>query len=94
MGRRQWTLLLVSESDTTNVKQYRFSREVVRLGIAVVLLTVSTLSSLATAFAIKQRAPLETIALKQQNAALTSEIKDIQKQLTSLDAHLDDLAVH
>lgn len=91
MGRRQWTLLLVSDTETS-VKQYRFSREVVRLGIAIVLVAVSALSSLATTFVVKQRLPLATAELKQKNELLTSEIAAIQKQVLSLDSHLDNLA--
>src|SRR5688572_23991718 len=91
MSRRQWTLLLVSDNETS-VRQYHVSREMVRLIIAVALVTVSSLSSLGTAFVVKQRAPQHTAALTQKNDLLKSEIQDIQKQLTSLDAHLDNLA--
>ena len=91
MSRRQWTLLVVSDTETT-VRQYRFSKEVVRLAIAIVLVGVSTFSSVATALVMKQREPLQTVRLEQKNRLLQSEIKDIRKQVTSLDAHLDNLA--
>lgn len=90
MSRRQWTLLLVSDNET-NVRQYHFSREMVRLAIAVALVAVSSLSSLGTAVIMKQRAPRTTVELTQKNELLKTEIQDIQKQLTSLDAHLDNL---
>ena len=91
MGRRHWTLLLVSDQET-GIKQYRFSRDVVRLGIAIVLVAVSALSSLATTFVVKRRLPLATAELQQKNELLKSEIAAIQKQVLSLDVHLDDLA--
>ncbi|MGQ0560293.1 MAG: M23 family metallopeptidase [Gemmatimonadota bacterium] len=91
MGRRQWTLLLVSDNEI-GVRQYRLSREVVRLGIAVILVCVSALSSVTTAFIVKRRAPRETAALLRKNELLKSEIKEIRTQIGSLDTHLDDLA--
>jgi murein DD-endopeptidase MepM/ murein hydrolase activator NlpD len=91
MSRRQWTLLLVSDNET-KVRQYHFSREMMRLVIAVALVAVSSVSSLGTAFIVKQRAPRHTAELTQKNELLKAEIQDIQKQLTSLDAHLDNLA--
>ena len=91
MSRRQWTLLLVSDNET-KVRQYHFSREMLRLGVAIALIAVSAVSSLGTAFIVKQRAPLETAELTKKNDLLKTEIQDIQKQLTSLDAHLDNLA--
>lgn len=91
MGRRQWTVLLVSDRET-GIKQYRFSREVVRLGIAIILVAVSALSSLATTFVVKRRLPQATAELQQKNELLKSEIAAIQKQVLSLDVHLDDLA--
>jgi murein DD-endopeptidase MepM/ murein hydrolase activator NlpD len=91
MSRRQWTLLLVSDNET-KVRQYHFSREMVRLGVALALVTVSALSSLGTAIVVKHRAPRQTAELTQRNDLLKTEIQDIQKQLTSLDVHLDNLA--
>lgn len=91
MGRRQWTLLLVSDSET-KVRQYRFSREVVRLGIAMSIVAVAALSSTATIIIMKQREPRATAQLHEKNELLKSEIKYIRKQVNSLDAHLDNLA--
>lgn len=91
MGRRQWTLLLVSDSET-KVRQYRFSREVVRLGIAISIVAVAALSSTATVVIMKQREPRATAQLHEKNELLKSEIKYIRKQVNSLDAHLDNLA--
>lgn len=93
MVRRQWTLLFVSDSETTKIRQYRLSREVVRLCIAVSLVAVSTLSSVATVVVMKQRAPRATAELQEKNELLKAEIKYIRKQVNSLDVHLDNLAV-
>lgn len=91
MTRRQWTLLVVSDGETT-VRQYRFSREVVRLGIACVFLLIATLSSGVTTFVIKQQVPLQAAELHQTNELLKTEIKEIQSHVTSLNAHLASLA--
>ncbi|MGQ0814760.1 MAG: M23 family metallopeptidase [Gemmatimonadota bacterium] len=91
MGRRQWTLLLVSDSES-NVRQYRFSREVVRLGLAIMLVAVSALSSFTTTLIIKQRAPKATAELQQKNQTLEAEIRNIRTQVSSLDADIDNLA--
>lgn len=91
MTRRQWTLLLVSDHET-GVRQYRFSRDMVRLAVAVLFVAVSTFSSFATAVVMKRREPNQTVRLEQKNAALKSEIKDIRKQIISLNTHLDLLA--
>ncbi|HUP87931.1 MAG TPA: M23 family metallopeptidase [Longimicrobiales bacterium] len=41
---------------------------------------------------MKHREPTQTVRLEQKNAALKSEIKDIRKQIISLNTHLDLLA--
>lgn len=84
--------MVISDSETTQVKQYHLSREVVRLGIAVVLVAVSALSSVSTAFIMKLRVPQETARLHTRNDLLKGEVRQIKKQITSLDAHLDALA--
>src|SRR5207237_1674047 len=91
MTRRQWTLLFVSD-DETGVRQYRLSRDVVRLAVAILFVGISALSSLSTAFVMKHRQPEQTTRLAQKNAALKSEIKQIRGQITSLNSHLDVLA--
>jgi murein DD-endopeptidase MepM/ murein hydrolase activator NlpD len=91
MTRRQWTLLVVSDGETA-VRQYRFSQEVVRLGIACVFLVIAVLSSGVTTLVIKQQAPLQVAELHQTNELLKTEIKEIQSHVTSLNAHLASLA--
>lgn len=91
MARRQWTLLVVDDSETA-VKQYRFSKEAVRFCIALALVAISALSSTTTAFVMKRLAPQQTVELQKKNDLLKAEIKDIDKQVASLNAHLDNLA--
>jgi murein DD-endopeptidase MepM/ murein hydrolase activator NlpD len=92
MGRPQWTLLFVSDRDTTDVRQYRFSPDVLRLSIALVFVGVAAVSSLATSYMVKARLPHYTSELREKNQLLTSELAAIQKQVLSLDTHLDNLA--
>jgi murein DD-endopeptidase MepM/ murein hydrolase activator NlpD len=92
MGRPQWTLLFVSDRDTSDVRQYRFSPDVLRLSIALLFVGVAALSSLATSYMVKARLPHYTAELRQKNELLTSELAAIQKQVHSLDDHLDNLA--
>ena len=92
MGRPQWTLLFVSDRDTSDVRQYRFSPDVLRLSIALLFVGVAALSSLATSYMVKARLPHYTAELRQKNELLTSELAAIQKQVLSLDVHLDKLA--
>src|SRR5688572_2337241 len=92
MGRPQWTLLFVSDRDTTDVRQYRFSPDVLRLSIAFVFVAVAAVSSLATSYMVKARLPHYTAELREKNHLLTSELAAIQKQVVSLDTHLDNLA--
>lgn len=91
MSRRQWTLLLLSDDDT-KTRQFRFSKEVVRLGIAVSLIAVSAFSSVATTLVLKQRAPREATRLQQKNHLLRAEMNDIREQVVSLNAYLETLA--
>lgn len=91
MGRRNWTLLFVPDNDT-KVRQYRISKDAVRLGIAAVLVIVSIISSAATALLMKGHEPLQTARLEKNNQLLKMELKDINKQVVSLNAHLEKLA--
>ena len=91
MGRRQWTLLVVSDRET-GIRQYRLSKEVVRLVIAAALVVVSTLSSITTAAILKARQPLQTARLQQKNALLQTEIRTIRSQVATLNVSLDHLA--
>lgn len=91
MSRRQWTLLLLTDDDT-RTRQYRFSREVIRLGIALVLVAVSALSSVATTLILKQHAPQQATRLQQKNQLLRSEISEIREQVDALNSHLQTLA--
>jgi murein DD-endopeptidase MepM/ murein hydrolase activator NlpD len=88
---RHWTLLVVSDNETS-VRQYRFSREAVQLFTAVVLFAVSALSSVGTAYIVEHRQPTQSARLEKKNELLKSQLKDIQTQVASLNAHLDNLS--
>jgi murein DD-endopeptidase MepM/ murein hydrolase activator NlpD len=87
---RHWTLLVVSDTETS-VRQYRLSREAVQIVTAVVLFAVSAVSSIGTAYVVKHRQPTQTVRLEKKNQLLKSELKDIQTQIASLNAHLEVL---
>ena len=91
MSRRQWTLLVLSDGQA-KVRQYRLSKEMIRLAFAAFLIAISTLSSVATTLVIKQRAPQQADELRRKNDLLRSEVTDIRKQITSLNTHLESLA--
>ena len=91
MARRQWTLLVLADDDS-DVRQYRVSRNLLRLGVAVLLVAISAFSSVMTAVVMQQREPVAKQRLKQKNALLTAEIKNIRSQVVTLNSHLDQLA--
>ena len=91
MSQRQWTLLVLSDGQT-RVRQYRLSKEVIRLGFAAFLIAISTLSSAATSYITKQRGPRQTAELRRKNELLKAEVKQIRTQITSLNSHLESLA--
>lgn len=91
MIRRQWTLLVLSDNET-GIRQYRISKEVVRLVVAALLIAVSMLSSLATAVVMKRREPQQTARLQHKNDQLQNDLRTIRKQVSSLNSQLDNLA--
>ena len=56
MADRKWTILLVGD-ERTEVRQFRLSRDVVRSGLALLLLTFSLLVTLITQVSIRINAP-------------------------------------
>lgn len=91
MSRRHWTLLLLSDDDTMT-RQYRFSREAMRLGIALLVVVIAVFSSIGTTLVLRQRAPKQVMRIQQKNDLLRGEIKDIREGVVSLNAHLATLA--
>ncbi len=91
MARRHWTLLFITDG-TKHMKQYRFPRGLVQLGIAVVLVLVSALSSLGTAYYVRARAPQATRELEQKNELLKHELLEIHDQMLGVHTQLEELA--
>lgn len=91
MARRHWTLLFLSDS-TQQVKQYRFPRTVVQLAIAVVMVTVSAISSIGTAIYMKAHAPQAAQALMRKNNQMQRELNEVHTQVAALQTELDVLA--
>lgn len=91
MARRWWTLLVVSD-DPTEVRQFRISREFVRVTVAGVLVLFSVLTSLAAGFFVKEGQRLQVQRLERENALLEAEMDEIQAQLATLQHVLSDLS--
>jgi len=91
MARRWWTLLIVSD-DPTEVRQFRISRELVRITVGSALVLVSVLTSLAAGFFVKESQRLQVQRLQRENKLLEAEIGEIHQQLATLQNLLDDLS--
>jgi len=91
MARRQWTLVIVSD-DETSVRQLRLSREVIRLAIAFALFVVAGLGSLATAYLFGPTSPRADAKLAARNAALEQELSEIATKMDTLETSLEDLS--
>jgi murein DD-endopeptidase MepM/ murein hydrolase activator NlpD len=90
MARRHWTLLFITDG-TKHIKQYRFPRASVQLGIAVVLAVVSALSSMGTALVLKTRAPQETRKLVAKNELMKRDLREIHDQVLAVYTQLEEL---
>src|SRR5690606_13067966 len=73
MTRRWWTLLIVYD-DPTDVRQFRISRELVRITVGSALVLVSVLTSLAAGFFVKESQRLQVQRLQRENKLLEAEI--------------------
>lgn len=93
MARRHWTLLFISDG-TKLIRQYRVPRALVQLAIAVVLVSVSAISSVGTAVFMKSRAPQAAQELEQRNDLMKRELTEIRDQVLALHTQLEDLAKH
>jgi murein DD-endopeptidase MepM/ murein hydrolase activator NlpD len=90
MARPHWTLLFITDG-TKHIKQYRFPRAFVQLGIAVVLALVSVLSSVGTAYVLKTRAPKETRKLIAKNELMKRDLREIHDQVLAVYTQLEEL---
>lgn len=92
MARRRWTLLIMSD-DQTSVRQYHLSRELVRITIAASLLILSVLTSLAAGFFVRQGQRMRAERLERENSLLTAEVQTIRNRLATLEQLLQELTV-
>ena len=90
MARRRWTLLIMSD-DQTSVRQYHLSRELVRITIAASLLILSVLTSLAAGFFVRQGQRMRAERLERENNLLTAEVETIRNRLATLEQLLQEL---
>src|SRR5688572_6606386 len=91
MAQRHWTLLFITDG-TKHIKQYRFPRAVVQLGIAGVLVIVSAASSVSTAFYMRAQAPRETRKLQAKNELMQRDLREIHDQVLGVYTQLEELS--
>lgn len=90
MARRHWTLMLISEGEN-GVRQFRFTREAARAGVAAALLLVAALSSAATRV-VGERGGESELSLARRNALLEAEVEDLRARLDTLRSSVETLA--
>lgn len=91
MATRQWTVVIVSDDDTA-VRQFRLSREAMRVLIALALFLIAGLSSLATAFLVGTGAGRADARLVAKNQVLERELEDMTVRLDTLEHSLAQLS--
>lgn len=83
--------MIVSE-DYSDIRQFRFAREVAQLGIAVVLLFVAFVSSAATRVLIGHDETTRELRVAHENALLESELTGLRSTMDTLRTSLDVLS--
>ena len=90
MARREWTVVIVSD-DGPGIRQFRLSRELVRICAILGVLTVGALASLATAFLIGAGAGRADARLVAKNRLLEHELTQIGSLADTLRLTLQNL---
>ena len=90
MASRQWTVVVVSDDDTA-LRQFRLSREALRVLIALGLFLIAGLSSLATAFLVGAGAGRADARLIAKNQILERELDGMTFRLDTLESSLAQL---
>jgi murein DD-endopeptidase MepM/ murein hydrolase activator NlpD len=90
MPGRHWTVVLVSD-DRTGVKQFRFSRQLARLGVGAGIMGIALLSLLLLG-AVGTSTTTPDERLMRTNALLREELTELARRVDSLRITLDDLA--
>jgi murein DD-endopeptidase MepM/ murein hydrolase activator NlpD len=91
MARREWTVVLVSDDDA-RVRQFRLSRDAIRVCIALGLFIFAGLTSLATALLVGIGAGRADDRLLQRNELLTRELNLLGTRVDTLQQSLESLA--
>lgn len=91
MARREWTVVIVADDDAA-VRQFRLSREAVRIAIAIALFIVAGISSAGTAFMVSTGAARTDAKLAAKNQLLEQELEGLNFRLDTLQASLDGLS--
>ena len=90
MASRQWTVVVVSDDDTA-VRQFKLSREALRVVIALALFLIAGLSSLATAFLVGAGAGAADSRLVAKNQILERELEEMAVLLDTLESSIEHL---
>jgi murein DD-endopeptidase MepM/ murein hydrolase activator NlpD len=90
MASRRWTLMLVPDDDTT-VRQFRLSRESLRVALALMVLTTAALAALVTLVLIGDRSQAADARLLARNEVLERELEFLTLRLDTLETSLDQL---
>ncbi|MEX2281435.1 MAG: M23 family metallopeptidase [Gemmatimonadota bacterium] len=91
MADRKWTILLVGD-ERTEVRQFQLSREMVRSGIALLLLSFSLFATLTTQILTRVNEPRQTHNLRRENSELKSQLGLVRGQVDELNGALAGLA--
>lgn len=91
MATRHWTVLFISDN-TRQIRQFRLPRGMVQFGIAITLVAVSALSSVATVAFIRMHAPYKAAAAEREKAAVQRELSEVRTQILALQTELEGLA--
>jgi hypothetical protein len=91
MARREWTVVVVSDDDAP-VRQFRLSREAVRIGLALALFAFAGLTSLATALLVGAGASRADARLLARNELLARELVELNMHVDTLQLSLEALS--
>lgn len=90
MASRQWTVMVVADH-APSVRQFRLTRELLRIGIALLLFAVAGISALATALLLHLGAGRADARVVAKNAALENELEYLTTRLGTLETSLEEL---
>lgn len=91
MAGRQWTLVVVSD-DQTSVRQFRVSQDLVRFAVTGSAVLLLVLTSLSVGFFVRQGQRMRAERLERENALLTAEVHTIREHLATLESTLEELS--